>query len=105
VYLIRPANAARSRPLTRSVGTGEPRYETWDWELWAFRYKWTYWLFANYEYHTYRAWRWGRYLESASAVLDGTLTLATQGLPGNSGMGEARNAASAVFAARTVATH
>lgn len=103
--MTRPAGAARSRPLTRSIGTGAERYETWDWELWAFRYKWTYWAWVNYEYHTYRAWRWGRYLEAASDVVDGTLTLATQGLAGNSGIGESRNVSSAVFAARTVAAH
>jgi hypothetical protein len=105
VYLTRPANVTRSRPLARSIGTGEARYETWDWEIWNFRYKWTYQLFVGFEYHTYRAWRWGRYLEAASDVVDGTLTLASQGLAGNSGIGEARTVSSAVFVAHTVATH
>jgi hypothetical protein len=105
VYLTRPASAPRSRPLVRSIGTGEPRYETWDWEIWNFRHKWTYWLWVSVEYHTYRAWRWGRYLERASDVVDGTLTLSTEGLAGSSSIGEARKVASGVFAARTVATH
>jgi hypothetical protein len=104
LYLTRPATAPRSRGLTRGIGTGGARYETWDWQVWAFRHEWRI-PIINFEYHTYRVWRWGRFLETASDVVDGALALSTQGLVVNGSIGERRVVSMSTFAARTVAVH
>ena len=106
VYLTRPGGAPRTRALEAGKGTGAQRFETWDWEVWAFRYKWTYsYLFFDFEYHTYRAYRLGTFLESAADVIDGQMSVTTQGLVANSPFGEAALVSTAVFNSRVVATH
>jgi hypothetical protein len=107
VYLTRPGGAPRTRQLVVGKGTGTQRFETWSWEIWAFRYKWTYYapLVGSFEYHTYRAWRLGTYLDSASDVVDGQMSVASQGLVANSVFGEAATVNTATFSSRVVATH
>jgi hypothetical protein len=103
VYLTRPGGAPRTRGLEVGRGSGAQRFETWPWEIWAFRYKWT--LYSTYEYHTYRAWRLGTFLESAADVMNGQMSVTTQGLVANSAFGEAAVVSSAAFNSRVVATH
>jgi hypothetical protein len=116
VYLTRPAASPRTRPLRLGAGSGDSsRFETWDWEIWAFRYSWIYeqppvpgtdtHYFTPYRYDAYRAYRWGKYLESASDVVDGQLAFSTQSVTSGQAVGEVAPSFSTLFNARVVATH
>ena len=70
VYLTRSSYLGRARPLLWGRGSGAPRFETWDWQVWNRYFKWTY---AYWQYHTFMAYWWGRYLSLSSETLDGNL--------------------------------
>jgi hypothetical protein len=106
VYLTRPVAAPRTRPLQTSVLAEPNRYETYDYEIfvWAGSYRFTYYSSVfNYEvFHTMKS---GQYLQSASELLNGALTITTQGLSERVLVGEPATAYAASFSARTLSTH
>ena len=102
VYLTRSSYLGRARPLLWGRGSGAPRFETWDWQVWNRYFKWTY---AYWQYHTFMAYRWGRYLSLSSETLDGTFTVTTRGMSSAALIGEPLGVLSVTSQSRTVATH
>lgn len=105
LYLTRPTAAARTRPLVVNAIGNMGWYETYDYEA-ALKYEtWTYSSFqGTFVYDTYVLFKTGEYLESANESIEGTLSVATQGLAGAQLFGEPSVPFSTTLT-RTVSTH
>jgi hypothetical protein len=105
LYLTRPASAPRTRTLRMNLLNTLDRYETYDYEIFVHYYTWRITSRAGaFQYEVFLMMKSGQYLQSASESLSGSLSVQTQGLAGDTLVGEPTTRYSASLS-RTLSTH
>jgi len=105
IYATRPTSAPRTRPLRLNLVGSSNAYETYDYEVASFHEVWTIFTQAGpFNYDTYGLFKSGEYLVSSAESLEAALNVTTQGLLGNSLIGEP-GSSNTTNVSRTIANH